>query len=57
MVSEAAICLWTRKKDVIAQCPGGVVTPAFAFGDMLVESLTANGMQFEIKSEGAKANL
>eukprot|EP00008_Paramoeba_atlantica_P005964 CAMPEP_0201485014 /NCGR_PEP_ID=MMETSP0151_2-20130828/9149_1 /ASSEMBLY_ACC=CAM_ASM_000257 /TAXON_ID=200890 /ORGANISM="Paramoeba atlantica, Strain 621/1 / CCAP 1560/9" /LENGTH=419 /DNA_ID=CAMNT_0047868949 /DNA_START=115 /DNA_END=1374 /DNA_ORIENTATION=+ len=57
MVAEAGLCLAARKSDVLQQCKGGVVTPAFAFGDLLINALSENGMQFVVNREGSKANL
>ena len=54
MVSEAAACLFSQKKEVLKQCKGGVVTPAVAFGDLLVTSLVENGIGVEVDGEKVK---
>ncbi|MCB1157688.1 MAG: saccharopine dehydrogenase NADP-binding domain-containing protein [Leptospiraceae bacterium] len=46
MVSEAAILLTNKNKQV--SIPSGVVTPAYAFGDYLVDALKKIGIKFEI---------
>ena len=51
MVSEAAACLFLRKKEVLNLCKGGVVTPAVAFGGLLVDSLVENGIGVEVDGE------
>ncbi|HSG97142.1 MAG TPA: saccharopine dehydrogenase NADP-binding domain-containing protein [Woeseiaceae bacterium] len=46
MLAEAAVCL---AKDKLAS-PGGVLTPAFAMGDHLLERLRANaGLTFDVR--------
>jgi short subunit dehydrogenase-like uncharacterized protein len=47
MVSEAALCLATQRKQLERQ--GGVLTPATAFGLLLVPRLEAAGIKFAVK--------
>ncbi len=50
MVSESALCLALDGEQLPQQF--GVITPATAMGDRLLERLRAAGMRFEILSEG-----
>ena len=46
MLAESAVCL---AKDELSS-PGGVLTPAFAMGEHLLERLRANaGLTFDVR--------
>lgn len=62
MVSEAAVLLATRR-DELPRLPrlnggtGGVVTPAFAFGNLLRDELHAKGVTFREHALGEFARV
>ncbi len=50
MLGESALCL-ALDADRLPPC-AGVLTPATAMGDVLVERLTAAGQTFEVERTG-----
>ncbi len=48
MLAESALCLLAQPGSGPARAPGGVITPAVAFGTPLIERLQAAGIRFEV---------
>lgn len=59
MVAEAAVLLATQKSALLANTngKGGVLTPAFAFGDKIAKILTEQGITFQTKILDTRAKL
>ena len=56
MLLEAGLCIVQQREslDASGALPGGVLTPAAAFGHVLINRLRDAGMTFELVERGSK---
>lgn len=50
MVAESALCLVLQRKALLRK--GGVLTPSYAFGSVLVQRLQTAGIDFKVEKVG-----